>query len=120
VLVCTKQASAILSSILRVPDRATIQRCCAAIAIGVLAAATLRVAQPAPVSNSERAQASVVAGISRVHVAQAPHLASILGAAAFVALMLLSCGVALLRREVTVPSPRPPFRRRGPPPLTRD
>jgi hypothetical protein len=119
-LVCRKRASAILSCILRVPDRATIQRCCAAIAIGVLAAATLRVAESAPVSNGERTQVSAVAGMSRVPVAQAPHLASILGAAAFVALMLLSCGVASQRREVTAPIPRLPFRRRGPPPPTRD
>jgi hypothetical protein len=103
---------------LRTFERATIQRCCVAIAIGVLAVATLRVAESALVSNGERGHASVVATTGRPHGTQAPHLAGLLGAAALVAITVLSRGVAAKRRDVPIPAPPSPFRRRGPPQLS--
>jgi len=102
---------------LRAPKRTNVQRWCAAIAVGVLAVALLRVAEPLPISyGGESGHATLVASASRPHSVQAPHLAGIVGAAVFVALALLSCGVAVHRRDAVVPTPQPAFRRRGPPP----
>jgi len=93
-----------------------VQRCCAAIAIGVLAVAMLRVAEPLPISyGAESGHATLVAGAARPHTVQAPHLAGVVGAALFIALALLWCGLVVRRRDAVVPIPEPAFRRRGPP-----
>jgi len=110
-----KRTGTILSRILRPFERSTIQRCCAAIAIGVLAVATLRVAESTPLTNGEGGHASVIAGTARPHGTQAPHLAGLLDVAALVAITVLCRSVESQRRDIAVRTPPSPFLRRGPP-----